>query len=567
MSGRRPKGREGSRTVSTNSRVVTERPRQAVTQQGKPLTLDARFTLLNQLRGQSSQRQTGAREAVLAKKRGQDASAKAAVKQVKQQAQKSPKGRGVAKRKGQKLRGSGPRPTSPAAQQLNKAKQKPRRGDQSAPVKGQPLRSGISGAAALAALEKANGQGSLQGPSGVFVSIDDKNLAPGLYCFIPAEPGTTTSGGAGPAEEDANEAALDLLLDNRSATTLSQLRSLGAINTQADFAIFAFRGKRQARLPLQLRHEIFAIFLDIFHGRPTSLSEMGSNIEIANGEVHVLDVTEMSLQPAEFEEGVVNLCQDAVEFYSTENIRLLGGLKENLVKVLGARLEPLTLKGKQGQGGIHLACLGENSQDLNNLLEVKNEMNATNSDPFFEAIFNYRRFLREHTEHTAGKRCSVFVTVVAGPWICVGAVCREAGLDFSPLTGFLPLMLLDDNSHRGALVRLLWALHQVTQLMLAQKPTPLIQEQLLLGTAALPYPLRGFKIVTKLSPMSLVYLVDLDGTAAVAKLCMQYGWAVHSSWADAGLAPHLLLEHCRELAGGWKLVFMDYLEPDLAGIQ
>ena len=63
------------------------------------------------------------------------------------------------------------------------------RGDQSAPVNGQPLRSGISGAAALAALEKANGPGSLQDPAGVFVSTDDKNLAPGIYSFIPVEPG------------------------------------------------------------------------------------------------------------------------------------------------------------------------------------------------------------------------------------------------------------------------------------------------------------------------------------------------------------------------------------------
>ncbi|KAK9838026.1 hypothetical protein WJX74_009973 [Apatococcus lobatus] len=62
------------------------------------------------------------------------------------------------------------------------------RGDKSAPVKGQPVYSGISGAAALQALERANGKGSLRDPSGVFVSVDDmsKDLAPGIY-FIPAE--------------------------------------------------------------------------------------------------------------------------------------------------------------------------------------------------------------------------------------------------------------------------------------------------------------------------------------------------------------------------------------------
>lgn len=57
---------------------------------------------------------------------------------------------------------------------------------------------------------------------------------------------------AGPVEEDATEAALDVLLDNRSATNLSPLRSLQAITTQAGFAIYAFRGKRQVSIVLIL---------------------------------------------------------------------------------------------------------------------------------------------------------------------------------------------------------------------------------------------------------------------------------------------------------------------------
>ena len=52
-------------------------------------------------------------------------------------------------------------------------------------------------------------------------------------------------------------------------------------------------------------------------------------------------------------------------------------------------------------------------------------------------------------------------------------------------------------------------------------------------------------MLKKLSNTSLVYLVDVDGKAAVAKFCNRYGWAVHISWAEGGLAPGLLLEHCR----------------------
>lgn len=50
------------------------------------------------------------------------------------------------------------------------------------------------------------------------------------------------------------------------------------------------------------------------------------------------------------------------------------------------------------------------------------------------------------------------VSVVSVNVYSVGAVCREAGFDFSPLTGFLPLLLLDDKRHQTALVNLCWAL-------------------------------------------------------------------------------------------------------------
>ena len=51
---------------------------------------------------------------------------------------------------------------------------------------GQPLYAGISGAAALTELEKADGPGNLKDPAGVFVSSDDQNLPEGDYVFIPA---------------------------------------------------------------------------------------------------------------------------------------------------------------------------------------------------------------------------------------------------------------------------------------------------------------------------------------------------------------------------------------------
>ena len=53
-------------------------------------------------------------------------------------------------------------------------------------AEGQPLNAGISGAAALRELEKANGPGNLKDPTGVVVTSDEQNLPEGEYLFIPA---------------------------------------------------------------------------------------------------------------------------------------------------------------------------------------------------------------------------------------------------------------------------------------------------------------------------------------------------------------------------------------------
>ncbi|KAK9844388.1 hypothetical protein WJX74_001863 [Apatococcus lobatus] len=208
-----------------------------------------------------------------------------------------------------------------------------------------------------------------------------------------------------------------------------------------------------ARLPLQLEHEIFGVFSNILHGRGTILSEGGSSIQIENGEVDVLDLTDMSIRPADFEERVIDLCQASVKFYSTANSRVMDGLKDKFEAVLDASLEPLPLRGKQWQAAIDLACSGDRKQ-----------------------------------VQTA-------------------------------LPALLPAACMALHSH--------W-----------------------------------FKVVKKLCDRALVYLIDLNGKAAVAKLSMKYGWATHKSWADGGFAPRLLLEHCRDLAGGWKLIVMEYLRPD-----
>ena len=69
---------------------------------------------------------------------------------------------------------------------------------------------------------------------------------------------------------------------------------------------------------------------------------------------------------------------------------------------------------QQGFTGVSVpVCL----QDILNLFEIKNELHSTNSDAFFEALINFYRFLRANKAQTQGRRCSSFITIVAGPWI------------------------------------------------------------------------------------------------------------------------------------------------------
>ena len=58
-------------------------------------------------------------------------------------------------------------------------------------------------------------------------------------------------------------------------------------------------------------------------------------------------------------------------------------------------------------------------QIIRMIFEVKNELYSTNSDAFFEGIFNFATFLTtgERAAETSDKRCSAFVVTLEGPWI------------------------------------------------------------------------------------------------------------------------------------------------------
>ncbi|KAK9825790.1 hypothetical protein WJX74_007851 [Apatococcus lobatus] len=372
---------------------------------------------------------------------------------------------------------------------------------------------------------------------------------------------------AGPGFQD--NAELDLMLLRDSASRGAELSNLVQYSPQPGFPIHDYRDGRPAKLPLELMHPVYGCFRDVFHGRETIVEPRGSRLEIVDGHVNILDMTDMSARPHSFEAKVVGLCKASVRFYPRETNRLNNedGITAELENIFGADLESLRLTGRQGQAGFDLACLSTQDQgtrpDLYHVLEVKDELYSTNSDAFYESFLSFYSYLREHRTSTEGKRCSCFLTVVMGPWICVGALCRENGISFSALTPLVPLMLYD-SAAQTSVVNLCWSLHTVTQLMQRGEPLPLIQDAMQLGGLPLPYPLHGFHVREKLSGVEswLVYLIDLDGDVAVAKLADRYGWAVHKAWADAGVAPQLHLEHCRELAGSWKLIIMEYLKPE-----
>ncbi|KAK9836490.1 hypothetical protein WJX74_001602 [Apatococcus lobatus] len=325
---------------------------------------------------------------------------------------------------------------------------------------------------------------------------------------------------AGPGFQD--NAELDLMLLRDSASRGAELSNLVQYSPQPGFPIHDYRDGRPAKLPLELMHPVYGCFRDVFHGRETIVEPRGSRLEIVDGHVNILDMTDMSARPHSFEAKVVGLCKASVRFYPRETDRLNNkdGITPELENIFGANLESLRLTGRQGQACFDLACLSTQDQgtrpDLYHVLEVKNELYSTNSDAFYESFLSFHSYLREHRTSTEGKRCSCFLTVVMGPWICVGALCRENGIK---------------------------------------------------GRTLAPHPgcdAAGFHVREKLSGVEswLVYLIDLDGDVAVAKLADRYGWAVHKAWADAGVAPQLHLEHCRELAGSWKLIIMEYLKPE-----
>ncbi|KAK9820889.1 hypothetical protein WJX74_001928 [Apatococcus lobatus] len=372
--------------------------------------------------------------------------------------------------------------------------------------------------------------------------------------------------GAGPGFQD--NAELDLMLLRDSASRGAELSNLVQYSPQPGFPIHDYRDGRPAKFPLELMHPVYGCFRDVFHGRETIVEPRGSRLEIVDGHVNILDMTDMSARPHSFEAKVVGLCKASVRFYPRETNRLNNkdGITPELENIFGANLESLRLTGRQGQAGFDLACLSTQDQgtrpDLYHVLEVKNELYSTDSDAFYESFLSFHSYLREHRTSTEGKRCSCFLTVVMGPWICVGALCRENGISFSALTPLVPLML-GANPCPSSRMRCSWAgcLSHILFMRKALLHQAALSESF--WWLRLPAYYR-FHVQEKLSGVEswLVYLIDLDGDVAVAKLADRYGWAVHKAWADAGVAPQLHLEHCRELAGSWKLIIMEYLKPE-----
>ncbi|CAG8609189.1 17112_t:CDS:2 [Gigaspora margarita] len=91
------------------------------------------------------------------------------------------------------------------------------------------------------------------------------------------------------------------------------------------------------------------------------------------------------------------------------------------------------------------------------LIEIKNEIGMGKCDPTTQVAAFYAKFYAQKEYQQILKGCNMpcFIIGLAGPWICVLGVEKAV---IEPLTGFEPLIFINDRTHLEKIARLFMAL-------------------------------------------------------------------------------------------------------------
>ncbi|CAG8609170.1 17111_t:CDS:2 [Gigaspora margarita] len=190
-----------------------------------------------------------------------------------------------------------------------------------------------------------------------------------------------------------------------------------------------------------------------------------------------------------------------------------------------------------------------------NVIILKSDDNAWNDgcqcDPTTQAAAFYAKFYAHESHEQALKMCNLpcFIIGLAGPWICVlGAVYVEKPL-IEPLTGFEPLIFINDRIHLEKIARLFMAL----RMGYLQRFLPYIRKVKDVGSIV--YKEKLFK-----DPLTLLWKAETADSRQkiIVKFSHKYHKIAHQMCFEIGKAPELF--YISNTHNGFCMIIMGYVE-------
>lgn len=252
------------------------------------------------------------------------------------------------------------------------------------------------------------------------------------------------------------------------------------------------------------------------------------------------------------------------DFYSDENRQ--SGFHELIRELLNKDVKVLVLDDRSSNDGT-LELDFHSYSVLYLLIEIKNEIGTGKCDPTIQAAASYAKFYAQEKNQKLLKGCNLpcFIIGLAGPWICIlGAVYVEKPL-VEPLTGFEPLIFINDRIHLNKIARLFKALSLGCDELkeyygsLTSSVLDTVDNQ-----RFFPF-IRGFTDITfnyteKLfnDPSKLLWkAVTNEGHTIVVKYTYRYNRKAHKLCHDIGKAPKLIHAEKTKL---FLMIIMEYVE-------
>lgn len=203
------------------------------------------------------------------------------------------------------------------------------------------------------------------------------------------------------------------------------------------------------------------------------------------------------------------------------------------------------------------------------LIEIKNEIGTGKCDPTTQAAAFYAKFYAQKEYEQILKGCNMpcFIIGLAGPWICVlGAVYVEKAV-IEPLTGFEPLIFINDRTHLEKIARLFMALrmgcndltkyyeslsNSILKAVDSQRFFPYIRTAVNVGDFV--YKERLFN-----DPHKLLWKAETKkGQKIIVKFSHKYNEYAHKVCYEIRKAPELFF--VSNIINGFYMIIMEYVE-------